>query len=240
MLGTRLATAFSVAAAAVGLASGGNAGVAHADCIATGSFGCSAPTGPVVHPGDMIQTDDEMCSVGIIAKMGPTAYAVTAGHCYEAGAPVSNAAGDRIGVFDAGVPDTGTTFQQARFGFGLVRLTGGAQPSGSFDRYKLETIDFHPHEGEQVCKVGARTGLSCGTIAAVGGQHIVVRGINLDHGDSGGIVFRVLPDGNAAFVGIVEAMIGGHTGDMDVEAAGDLGNQINGLGRGPLNFYSGA
>jgi hypothetical protein len=194
-------------------------------CLNTGSFGCPAPrpSGPAVAPGDAIQTADERCSVGLTGAIGAAHYAVTAGHCYEAGATVSDAAGEEIGRFEAGAPDV--LGKNGSLGFGLVRLNAGVGVSGAFGDSALATADTRPAVGEQVCKLGERTGQSCGTVVAVGRKHLYVDGLNVDHGDSGGVVYRMTPDGQAAFVGLVIGFFDGTT-ITDVEPASWLFPQL--------------
>ncbi|MBB5912431.1 hypothetical protein BJY24_001298 [Nocardia transvalensis] len=170
-----------------------------------------------VHPGMSIRTDDEVCSIGMLGHIGNTKYAVTAGHCFEAKAAVSDENGHRIGTFEMGVPDG----EADDLGFALVRLSGNIVVSAKTDDLAISAVDSDPTEGQKVCKTGARTGTTCGTISAVTATHLRTT-FAVDHGDSGGIVYSGTSYNMGVFVGMVVGMGDDFTLVQPAERLGDL------------------
>jgi len=235
----RMATLLAATAAAIGLAAA--PACAHADiprCLPTGSAGCTlAPNpvgGPVIRPGDLIQTNDEQCTVGLTGSVGATRYAITDGHCWEPNAQVYDANDDAIGVFAAGVRD-GTSAGDP-MGYGLVLLTGATSPSGSFQGKDVESVDTEPHVGDPLCKLGERTGLTCGTISRISDRDIYLSGMQVDEGDSGGIVYLPTPDGQASFVGLIQGTVDNNT--TDVEPAAELFGELQAYARTKLGHFN--
>ena len=91
---------------------------------------------------------------------------------------------------------------------GLVDLAGSAVPfSGALDGMwvsRVMTADELLRDMPQLCKSGARTGLSCGPITEVTGTQVSFRAWD-DAGDSGAPVYARLPDGTVAAVGVLFA-----------------------------------
>lgn len=157
------------------------------------------------NPGELIESDVsadtvEQCTLGITGHLGATQYGVTAGHCLRPAARVRDGAGNTIGWAESVVNDDLNT---NTFGYGLVRLYPGVRVSDSLGDLRIGSIDDNPTVGSRACKLGSRTGSSCGTIAAVGGNTIRIDGMYSDQGDSGGAVFYNTGDNQVAFLGII-------------------------------------
>ncbi len=147
-----------------------------------------------VFDGDEISTGSIICSAGFNVTSGGQQYIITAGHCTQGG-PSWQGIGPSV---DSSFPGTD---------YGLIRNDSGDGP-GAVDRYDGTTQPItqtgDAYVGEQVCKSGRTTGLTCGTVTALDqtvnyGNGGVVYGLietNVfsDHGDSGGALF----DGSTA------------------------------------------
>lgn len=96
---------------------------------------------------------------------------------------------------------------------GLVDLAGSSVPLVSdVDAMRVTrvmTAEDLRREQPQLCKSGARTGLSCGPITSVTERQVSFRAWD-DLGDSGAPVYARHPDGTVAAVGILFA----HSDDM--------------------------
>ncbi len=96
---------------------------------------------------------------------------------------------------------------------GLVDLAGSSVPLVSdVDAMRVTrvmTAEDLRREQPQLCKSGARTGLSCGPITAITETQVSFRAWD-DLGDSGAPVYARHPDGTVAAVGILYA----HTDDV--------------------------
>jgi hypothetical protein len=96
---------------------------------------------------------------------------------------------------------------------GLVDLAGSSVPVVSdVDAMRVSrvmTAEDLRREQPQLCKSGARTGLSCGPITAVTDTQVSFRAWD-DLGDSGAPVYARQPDGTVAAVGILYS----HTDDV--------------------------
>lgn len=152
----------------------------------------------VAAPGEVLLLGNLRCSIGLTGLVGQVRYAVTAGHCYGAGT-VLDKNKHPLGQYESYRPD-----KDDNYGFGLIRLLDNVSVSASMGKIGLTSVDFAPRKGQQICKVGYRTGLSCGSIIDTTSKHILAtNGMRDDHGDSGGVVYRQTQDGQAAFVGII-------------------------------------
>lgn len=91
---------------------------------------------------------------------------------------------------------------------GLVDLGGSTVPLVSdVDRMRVSRVmsaDDLRREQPQLCKSGARTGVSCGPITAITDNEVSFRAWD-DLGDSGAPVYVRQPDGTVAAVGILYA-----------------------------------
>lgn len=96
---------------------------------------------------------------------------------------------------------------------GLVDLAGSSVPLVSqvdaMHVSRVMTADDLRREQPQLCKSGARTGVSCGSITAVTDTQVSFRAWD-DLGDSGAPVYARQADGTVAAVGILFA----HSDDM--------------------------
>ncbi|RDI53076.1 hypothetical protein [Nocardia mexicana] len=171
-----------------------------AACTASAPAAVAAPQ-VAVYPGMTLQTENEQCSVAMTGRLGATWYAVTAGHCFEPGAQVYTESGTPFGWFEHAVPDG----DAANLGFALIHLHDNAVAGASTGRLAIATIDPNPAVGQPICKVGARTGTTCGVIGSVAPTHLRTT-VPVDHGDSGGVVYTEIRSGSAAFVGMVVGM----------------------------------
>ncbi|MFJ9782730.1 S1 family peptidase [Amycolatopsis sp. NPDC101161] len=147
-----------------------------------------------VYDGDEISTGSIICSAGFNVTSGGQQYIITAGHCTQGG-PSWQGIGPSV---DSSFPGTD---------YGLIRNDSGDGP-GAVDLYDGTTQPItqagDAYVGEQVCKSGRTTGLTCGTVTALDqtvnyGNGDVVYGlietdVYSDHGDSGGALF----DGSTA------------------------------------------
>ncbi|MBB5912430.1 hypothetical protein BJY24_001297 [Nocardia transvalensis] len=154
-----------------------------------------------VYPGMAVHTGDEQCSVALTGHIGGTGYAVTAGHCFEAGARVYADTNALIGIFESGVPDGAAD----ALGVALIRLTDEVSAVATTGRLSITAVDTDPVVGQRVCKTGARTGTTCGTIRDAAATHLLTT-FAVDHGDSGGVVYTEVRSGAAVFVGMVVGM----------------------------------
>lgn len=159
---------------------------------------------PAVYGGDAITGGGYRCSAGFNANKGGTDYIVDAGHCTA-----------DVSQWDVG-PSVDSHFPGSDFG--LIRNTSGSAP-GAVDLYNGSTQQIssaaNPTQGEQVCKSGSTTGLTCGSVVATGVtvnyQQGAVTGLaestaRVGSGDSGGPWF----DGSTG-LGMSSGMGGGHS-----------------------------
>ncbi len=162
---------------------------------------------PMLASGDAITTDSERCSVGFAANNGQTV--VDAGHC-TAGSPTWNI-GPSIDSHFPGT-DYGTIQNQSGGSYTGVDTYGGSPQAIS----TAETATT----GEQVCKSGSTTQVTCGSVnglnASVTYQEGTVSGLIDTNacakpGDSGGALY----DGTKA-LGITSG------GDTSCNGSGSL------------------
>ncbi|MBA8929871.1 hypothetical protein BC739_007104 [Kutzneria viridogrisea] len=147
------------------------------------------PLSPQLLGGQEIRTDTSICSAGFNVTKGGQLYVLTAGHCTQGG-------GDWQGLG----PTAGSVFPGSDHG--LIRNDTGDGP-GEVDRYdggtqRISTVG-NARVGEQACKSGRTTGLTCGQVTGLNrtvnyGNGQVVRGliearVHCEGGDSGGALF---------------------------------------------------
>ncbi|WP_039826217.1 hypothetical protein [Nocardia testacea] len=202
-----------------------------------GSTAMAAPTAAAptvtVYPGMEIRHTEiadgkavtTRCTVGLTGSIGSAQYAVTAGHCYHQGI-VTDKVGNPIGWFETHRPDEGL-----KFGFGLIRLYDGIGVAASMGRFGLSTVDMKPQLGQEICKIGATTGWTCGSITEANEDWLyATNALGAEAGDSGGVVYRQTADGHAAFVGILVAYDDAQGRSAVVEPAALLFDQIDRYG----------
>ncbi|MFI5720121.1 hypothetical protein [Nocardia sp. NPDC051750] len=186
-----------------------------------------------VYPGmEVVRTEIQgkktavsRCTVGLTGSVGSARYAVTAGHCYRDGV-VTDKDGNPIGWYEFHRPDKGLTF-----GFGLIRLYEGIGVAATMGSFGLSSVDMKPRKGQKVCKLGATTGWSCGTITETAEKYLyTTKELGSEGGDSGAVVYRQTADGHAAFVGILVAYDEANGHSAVVEPAAWLFDQIDRYG----------
>lgn len=146
------------------------------------------------------------CTSGFLVRTPDGAPGMlTAGHCRRD--PANDTVlqrtpmGDRVigryvrsevlpGVHDMGLVDTAGSTVPLVSDVDAMRVT------------RVMTADDVRREQPQLCKSGARTGLSCGPVTAVTDTQVSFRAWD-DLGDSGAPVYARLPDGTVAAVGIL-------------------------------------
>lgn len=149
----------------------------------------SQPLTEHVYGGDRITTGQIICSAGFNVVSGGQNYVITAGHCTQ-GLPSWQGIGPSV---------------DSSFGgndYGLIRNDSSSAP-GAVDLYNGSaqpiTSVGSPSVGEQVCKSGQTTGLTCGTVQALNQtvhyadgttvSGLIQTDVYCDHGDSGGPLF---------------------------------------------------
>jgi streptogrisin D len=141
---------------------------------------------PFVADGDEIDTDQWICSAGFNVNKGGQNYIIDAGHCTQ-GLPQWNGIGASI---DSQFPGSD---------YGLIENDSGDAP-GEVDLYNGSTQPISSVAdatvGEQICKSGRTTQVTCGSVSALDqtvdyGNGDVVNGlvqtdVQAGEGDSGG------------------------------------------------------
>lgn len=121
------------------------------------------------------------------------AVIITAGHCGEVGSVWSSNGGTVLGkmtqrrfVKTAGEDDFAIVRNAGKVGLGAtVRDAGSIK---YVDRLGV------PKRGQRVCTTGKTSGTRCGRITRVKSNGIIITNIVSRHGDSGGPLFRRIPD----------------------------------------------
>lgn len=163
-------------------------------------FAAVAVASPI--PGMEVDSDTGTCTAGFAAQGGDGAYyLLTAGHCD---------AGDGAQWTDAGEAPLGTITASEYDGddhdAAIIRLDPAVGvPDGIIGgRYRVRDV-LAPDQieiGMTLCKIGERTGETCGAITSVGGNTVEAKVFSLE-GDSGSPGFVIHPDGSASAVGIL-------------------------------------
>ncbi|NKY33974.1 hypothetical protein HGA13_12935 [Nocardia speluncae] len=226
-------TRLLAAVAVIMLAAGAVAAVA----VATPGGAAAAPAasapGVTVYPGMEVRRSEivggkveiSRCTVGLTGMIGTARYAVTAGHCYRNGV-VTDKKSNPIGWYEFHRPDEGLTF-----GFSLIRLYDGVGVAASMGSFGLSSVDMKPQMDQEVCKLGATTGWSCGTLTEITKRYLyATHTLGAEGGDSGAVVYRQTSDGQAAFVGILVAFDQDAGHSAVVEPADWLFDQIDKYG----------
>ncbi|RZS41405.1 streptogrisin D [Herbihabitans rhizosphaerae] len=152
--------------------------------------------------GEAIRGDGVRCSAGFSGDRGGARYNVTAGHCTKA-----------VANWDIG-PSEDAQFPGADMG--LIRVTSGDAPS-AVHLYGQGTQEISDAKdgtvGQEVCKSGSTTNLTCGEVTEVGVtvnypegsvRDLTKTNAQVNSGDSGGCLF----DGSSA-IGITSGMDNG-------------------------------
>ncbi|HEU4361062.1 MAG TPA: S1 family peptidase, partial [Mycobacterium sp.] len=160
-------------------------------------------------PGMEVRDENSSCTAGFAAQRGiGQYYLLTSGHCDGQ---------DFLPWTDAGDTPIGRIVASENNGddrdAAMIELNPSAGvPNGDVDgRYRIRDVLTADQitVGMPFCKVGARTGETCGTITAVNGNLVTTNLFSLE-GDSGSPGFVTNPDGTVSAVGILQ---GGPDGD---------------------------
>lgn len=150
----------------------------------------SKPITEEVYDGDRITTGRIICSAGFNVYAGSQPYVITAGHCTQ-GLPYWQGVG----------PSIDSSFGQGS-DYGIIRNDSSSAP-GVVDLYNGRgqriTSVGGAYVGEQVCKSGQTTGLTCGSVQGLNQTvhyadgttvyGLIQTNVYSDHGDSGGPLF---------------------------------------------------
>ncbi|BBX13153.1 MAG: S1 family peptidase [Mycolicibacter algericus] len=170
-------------------------------------FAGGAPANPTA--GMEVGTDDSVCTAGFAAQNRFGDYFLfTSGHCDS---------GDGSEWTDAAAAPLGPIFASENNGddrdAAIIRLRPGTPPpNGGVDgRYRIRDVlgPGQIHVGMPFCKVGSRTGETCGEVTEIAGN-VVVTNLYSSEGDSGSPGFVTNPDGTISAAGI---LTGGPEGD---------------------------
>lgn len=153
-------------------------------------------------PGVEIEDDSSSCTAGFAAQGADGFYLLTSGHC-DAHDGAEWTYGDEapLGQITISEKDDDANLDAAlillepELGAPVGSIAGRYVVSGFLDESQLEI-------GMPICKVGARTGETCGEITSLDGDEIEASVFSL-HGDSGSPGFVKNPDGTVSAVGLL-------------------------------------
>ena len=186
-----------------------------------------AAPGKIVPGGQIINvTGDTLCSTGWVTGADDRFFLLTAGHC--------GAVGDQFAIRDAGGAAelfgemveshlTGTDVSISGTDIGLIEIhrTEFIDPVLPLAQQVTgwQSLAWVDENQPQICRLGHRTGLTCGPYLEAGNEGLFSsRGI-LDQGDSGGPVFARTPDGELWAVGVASYRVdtnATHAGSMSI------------------------
>lgn len=158
--------------------------------------------------GMEVLDESSSCTAGFATQGGDGQYyLLTSGHCDAHDGSEWTDAGDApLGRIVAS-EDNGDDRDAA-----MIRIDPAAGvPNSNIDvRYRIRDVlsAFEIKVGMPFCKVGARTGETCGTITGVNGNVVTTNLFSLE-GDSGSPGFVTNPDGTVSAVGILSGGPGG-------------------------------
>lgn len=155
-------------------------------------------------PGDayMFGTNGS-CSLAFPVEYGDgSAGFLTAAHCISHNAPLEmEVNGERAELHRvAGRVDSEVTNDEVSRDIALVGVSENTSTTNQVGGgYRIgevvSAVEVAKRIGTRVCKLGARTAVTCGTLESVNGEMIEVRGVYsasspiVDHGDSGGAMY---------------------------------------------------
>lgn len=170
------------------------------------------PPSPAITPGaglvvsNAADTDGDTCTAGwLVHDAAGKPLMLTAGHCDMGGKVAmkwtTTGAYETIGSFEQSVHE-GNVGDDADFG--VVALNNGAIPGDVrvLDRRPVEGVTDAIKVGDVLCKYGLTTGRTCGAVLETPTASKVRFDAASAHGDSGGPVYLIEPDGDAVAVGI--------------------------------------
>lgn len=161
-----------------------------------------------ITPGTQIinRTKSRFCSAGYIVRHQDRLFVLTAGHCGEKGDVFAYATSNKNLVNFGRMVDS--IDKDGVADYGLIEITNSTSfnPSLiSFEEqgYKLSQwmSPQNIRENERVCRLGYRTGLSCGDLIGQRNKSFFEFRGTADHGDSGGPAF-VIRGNNLIAVGL--------------------------------------
>ncbi|MDD7587319.1 MAG: S1 family peptidase [Corynebacterium glucuronolyticum] len=172
-------------------------------------------TGMTILLRDPATGDNTACTLAGFARDPETGdtYGITAGHCAEQGhtevywRPATSDQVEKLGTV-ALWQTPGRPAPDSPFPFdtdvALIFLNGGSVNPLIANVYQATAVltpeDLVP--GQQVCKMGYRTEITCGSVIAVNDSFVRVHLYTLP-GDSGGLLYASRDDGTAAIIGVL-------------------------------------
>ncbi|WP_297186505.1 S1 family peptidase [uncultured Corynebacterium sp.] len=184
----------------------------------------SPTTGMTILMNNPHTGDNTACTLAGFARDPETddTYGITAGHCAEQGhtevywRPATSDHLEKLGTV-ALWQTPGRPTPDSPFPFdtdvALILLNGPVNPLIA-NVYQATAV-FAPEDlvpGQQVCKMGYRTEVTCGSVIAVNNSFVRVHLYTLP-GDSGGLLYAPRDDGTAAIIGILSGSPSFTTGE---------------------------
>lgn len=157
------------------------------------ALGAAAPASALaITAGFMITSGGRWCTVSFPdPKMPNIVY--TAGHCYQDGITEVSLGNIQIGQFIPQIHDPVTDLI-------AIRLYSNIPSEYSLMSREPLLDPWVPNEGSKVCKYGATTQETCGTVLSVDDKKFAVQ-MPADHGDSGAPIYeRLDPDSKGVHV----------------------------------------
>lgn len=137
--------------------------------------------------GFMITSGGRWCTVSFPDPQNPT-IVYTAGHCYKDGITEVSLGNIKIGQFIPEIHDPATDLI-------AIRLYSNIPSEYSLMSREPLLNPWVPNEGSTVCKYGATTQETCGTVLSVDDTKFAVQ-MPADHGDSGAPIYERLKPGS--------------------------------------------
>ena len=146
------------------------------------------------------------CTLGFITRKNDgTVSALTAGHCHMNRGDSTVLQQTPDGVIRVGDYERSEVVRGVK-DISLVDLSGSSVPvvptMDGMPVTHVLTADELRRDNPELCKSGARTGLSCGPITSVTGTTVSFRAWD-DLGDSGSPIYTRYPDGTVGATGIL-------------------------------------
>lgn len=161
-----------------------------------------------VTAGFMIEGATSFCTVSFTDPRTPT-LAYTASHCYKPGTSTAVHLGNqRLGDF---IPE----ISNRDLDLIAIRLNSGIRGSKVLQSGEPLLSTWVPKPGTTVCKYGATTQETCGTVLASEDDRFTVR-MAADHGDSGAPIYQRLDTKEEHGVHLVGTVIAESKEDPDV------------------------
>jgi hypothetical protein len=137
--------------------------------------------------GFMVTSGGRWCTVSFPDPQMPN-IVYTAGHCYRDGITEVRLGNIHIGQFIPEIYDPTTDLI-------AIRLYSNIPSEYSLMSREPLLNPWVPHKGSTVCKYGATTQETCGTVLSVGDDKFAVQ-MPADHGDSGAPIYERLKPGS--------------------------------------------